>query len=130
MLDGTRGSMTMEEKNNNERRKYKRLPIELSIEVGEIFKQDNVVVSNIGASIMVCDISRSGIGFISEANLPVGYYFGGNIIFSNGDFFRVVIKIIRTSLIEENKKLYGAEFVGLAPFLADKVDHYERSLGL
>ena len=25
-------------------------------------------------------------------------------------------------------KAYGAEFVGLAPFLADKVDHYERSL--
>lgn len=118
----------MEEKNGSERRRYKRLPIDLSLEVDEIFKQDNVIVGNIGASITVYDISRSGIGFVSEANLPVGYYFRGNINFGNGDFFRVVIQIVRTGLAEGNLKVYGAEFVGLAPFLADKVDHYERSL--
>ncbi|HHT87679.1 MAG TPA: PilZ domain-containing protein [Clostridiales bacterium] len=113
---------------NKERRRYKRLPIELELEIDEIFKQDNVIVSNIGASISVYDISRSGIGFVSEANLPVGYYFRGNIQFSNGDFFRVVIKIVRSTDTDGNKKVYGAEFVGLAPFLADKVDNYERSL--
>lgn len=118
----------MEEKNGSERRRYKRLPIDLSLEVDEIFKQDNVIVGNIGASITVYDISRSGIGFVSEANLPVGYYFRGNINFGYGDFFRVVIQIVRTGLAEGNLKVYGAEFVGLAPFLADKVDHYERSL--
>lgn len=118
----------MVDRNSNERRRYKRLPIELSLEVDEIFKQDNVIVKDIKASITVCDISRSGIGFVSEANLPIGYYFRGNIYFGNGDFFRVVIKIVRTGLVEGNQKLYGAEFVGLAPFLADKVDHYERSL--
>ena len=56
------------------------------------------------------------------------YYFRGNINLSNGDFFRVVIQIVRKSVAEENIYAYGAEFVGLAPFLADKVDHYERSL--
>lgn len=111
-----------------ERRRDKRLPIELVLEVDEIFKQDNVVVSNIGAQISVFDISRSGIGFVSEANLPVGYYFRGNITFNNGDFFRVVIRVVRVGSDEGGKKAYGAEFVGLAPFLADKVDHYERSL--
>ena len=114
--------------NNQERRKNKRLPIELRLEIDEIFKQDNVIVSNIGASISVYDISRSGIGFFSQADLPIGYYFRGNINFSNGDFFRVVIQIVRVGREEGNLKAYGAEFVGLAPFLADKVDHYERSL--
>ncbi|NLJ96790.1 MAG: PilZ domain-containing protein [Clostridiales bacterium] len=118
----------MEKDNKDERRRYQRLPIELSLEIDEIFKQDNIVVNNIGASIMVYDISRSGIGFVSEANLPVGYYFRGNIHFDNGDFFRVVIKIVRTGLAKGNQKIYGAEFVGLAPFLADKVDNYGRSL--
>lgn len=113
---------------NHERRKYKRLPIELNLEIDEIFKQDNVIVNNIGASILVYDISRSGIGFVSEANLPIGYYFRGNIQFGNGDFFRVVIQIVRLGETEEKLKVYGAEFVGLAPFLSDKVDHYERSL--
>lgn len=114
--------------NNKERRRYKRLPIELKLEIDEIFKQDNVIVSNIGASISVYDISKSGIGFVSQAILPIGYYFRGNINLSNGDFFRVVIQIVRSGDAEGNLKVYGAEFVGLAPFLADKVDHYERSL--
>jgi hypothetical protein len=114
--------------NDQDRRRNKRLPIELRLEIDEIFKQDNVIVSNIGASISVYDISRSGIGFFSKANLPIGYYFRGNINFSNGDFFRVVIQIVRAGKVEDDLKAYGAEFVGLAPFLADKVDHYERSL--
>ncbi|MBH1942440.1 PilZ domain-containing protein [Mobilitalea sibirica] len=111
-----------------ERRRYKRLPIELFLEVDEIFKQDNVIINNIGASIAVFDISRSGIGFVSEADLPVGYYFRGMINLGDGDFFRVVIQIIRTHTIEDNQRVYGAEFVGLAPFLADKVDKYEKKI--
>lgn len=111
-----------------ERRRDKRLPIELTLEVDEIFKQDNVVIGNLGASISVYNISRSGIGFISEAELPVGYYFRGTINFNNGDFFRVVIRIVRVQEADGNLKSYGAEFVGLAPFLADKVDRYEKSL--
>lgn len=111
-----------------ERRKYKRLPIELNLEVDELFKQDNVVVKNLGASISVYNISKSGIGFVSEADLPVGYYFRGTINFTNGDFFRVVMRIVRSQKMEGKLTAYGAEFVGLAPFLADKVDKYEKSL--
>ncbi len=118
----------MEDKANQERRRYKRLPIELSLDVDEVFKQDNVIIKNIGASISVFDISRSGIGFVSEADLPIGYYFRGTIDFGNGDFFRVVIQIIRMSAIDAKRNNYGAEFVGLAPFLADKVDKYEKTL--
>ena len=118
----------MDVNDNRERRKSKRLPIELTLEVDEIFKQDNVVVNNIGASISVFDISRSGLGFVSQANLPIGYYFRGNVRFNNGDFFRVVVQIVRSSMIEGDLIFYGAEFVGLAPFLADKVDHYEITL--
>lgn len=118
----------MEDKAKQERRRYKRLPIELCLDVDEVFKQDNVIIKNIGASITVFDISRSGIGFISEADLPIGYYFRGTIDFGNGDFFRVVIQIVRMVAIDTKRKNYGAEFVGLAPFLADKVDKYEKTL--
>jgi c-di-GMP-binding flagellar brake protein YcgR len=114
--------------NTQERRRNKRLPIELVLEIDEIFKQDNIIVRDIGASISVYDISKSGIGFVSKADLPVGYYFRGTINFSNGDFFRVVIRIVRVGKEEKGLKAYGAEFVGLAPFLADKVDRYEKSL--
>lgn len=118
----------MTENEIKERRKYKRLPIELHLEVDEVFKQDNIVIKNLNASVSVFDISKSGIGFISDASLPLGYYFRGRINLGNGDFFNVVIQIIRAHITEFNNKVYGAEFVGLAPFLADKVDHYEKKL--
>lgn len=112
----------------SDRRKYRRLPIELHLEVDEVFKQDNIILTNIGALIQVFDISRSGIGFISDAVMPLGYYFRGLINLGDGDFFRVVIQIIRVKSIEDNQVVYGAEFVGLAPFLADKVDRYEKRI--
>ncbi len=110
-----------------DRRRYKRLPIELHLEVDEVFKQDHIVIKDLNASVSVFDISRNGIGFISEGSLPLGYYFRGRINLGNGDFFYVVLQIVRAQ-ITDNNKVYGAEFVGLAPFLADKVDKYEKKL--
>jgi hypothetical protein len=120
---------TMLENNVKDRRRYKRLPIELKLEVDEVFKQDYVVIKDLNASVLVFDVSRSGIGFISEASLPLGYYFRGRINLGDSNFFYVVIQIVRAHFTE-NKMIYGAEFVGLAPFLADKVDEYGKKLGL
>ena len=111
-----------------DRRKYKRLPIELHLEVDEVFKQDYIIINHLNASVSVTDISRSGIGFISDASLPLGYYFRTKINLGDGDFFCSVIQIVRAHISESMNKVYGAEFVGLAPFLADKVDKYEKKL--
>lgn len=128
-LSGIMEDIVMPEKDvATERRKYKRLPIELHLEVDEVFKQDYVVIKNLNASVSVFDISRSGIGFISEASLPLGYYFRGRINLGDNDFFYVVIQIVRAHISENDSKVYGAEFVGLAPFLAAKVDKYEKSI--
>lgn len=118
----------MQENESMNRRKYKRLPIELHLSVDEVFKQDYVVIKDLNAAVLVFDISRNGLGFISEASLPLGYYFRGRINLGDNDFFYVVIQIIRAHISENNHKVYGAEFVGLAPFLADKVDKYENKL--
>jgi c-di-GMP-binding flagellar brake protein YcgR len=118
----------MLENEMKDRRRYKRLPIELHLEVDEVFKQDYIVIQNLNASVSVFDISKSGMGFISEASLPLGFYFRGRINLGDGDFFFVVIQVVRAHISENDTKVYGAEFVGLAPFLADKVDHYERRM--
>jgi hypothetical protein len=131
VLPMTEGATYMQDigiQDSNERRKYVRLPIELALEVEEVFKQDYVVIKDVGASVEVVNISRDGIGFLSMAGLPNGYYFNGTINFGGGDFFRVVIQILRSTDIGGNRKLYGAAFVGLAPFLADKVDEYQKKL--
>lgn len=117
----------MQDNNEMDRRRYKRLPIELHLDVDEVFKQDYVVIKDLNALVSVFDISKSGIGFLSEASLPLGYYFRGRINLGDSDFFCVVIRIVRAR-VEDDKMVYGAEFVGLAPFLADKVDQYEKLL--
>ncbi len=119
----------MRDNEAKDRRRYKRLPIELRLEVDEVFKQDHIIIKDLNASVSVFDISKNGIGFISEASLPLGYYFRGRINLGDDDFFFVVIQIIHAHVSGNNQKVYGAEFVGLAPFLADKVDKYENKLG-
>ncbi len=111
-----------------ERRKFKRLPIELQLDIKKVYKQDYVVIENVDVEIAVFDISKSGIGFISTAKLPLDYYFDAKIKLGDEDYFYTVIHIVRGEIRKDDQKVYGAEFVGLAPFLANKVDKYEKML--
>lgn len=112
-----------------ERRRYKRFPIELSLKASKLFKQDYICLDDVNADVTLIDISRAGIGFLCGKELPLDYYFDTKITFEGKDFFYCVIKIIRTGESpQEGKFFYGAEFVGLAPFLADKVDEYGKAL--
>lgn len=113
-----------------ERRRYRRLPIELHLAISHMFRQDYEEICGLEADIQVFDISKSGIGFISKAVLPLNYYFDAKIVLSDKDFFSTVVKVVRKSSHADDEYMYGAEFVGLAPFLADKVDTYERKLKL
>jgi hypothetical protein len=108
-----------------ERRKFKRLPINLELEVNRLFRQDNDVINDINAEIQVFDISKTGIGFRSAEDFPLDYYFNAKIEFGEKKFFYCVIKIIRKEKREDGYYI-GCEFVGLAEFLADKVDEYEK----
>lgn len=111
-----------------EKRRYKRLPITLNLEVKQIYKQDYEVINGIDTSIQVFNISKNGIGFICKTKLPTGYYFNSKIQLGEDDFFYSVIQIIRCSVRNEEEYLLGAEFVGLAPFLANKIEEYEKRL--
>ena len=114
-----------------ERRKCQRFPIKLDLKASRLYKQDHVEISGIDADIRLVDISRTGIGFLCEQELPLNYYFDTKIDFMGKDYFYCVIKIVRIGNIKEDgKRVYGAEFVGLAPFLADKIDQYGRELSM
>ena len=113
----------------DDRRKAKRMPIILSLEILNLYKQDNVQVSNLHAPIEVVNISQTGIGFISESVLPDGYYFNANInLGSEGETLHCVVEIIRSQLMEGNKYLYGCEFVGMATILSYIFDEYEHKV--
>ena len=113
----------------DERRRAKRLPITLSLEVNSLYKQDNVQVSNLHAPIEVVNISKTGIGFITESILPIGYYFNANFNLGNGEeTLHSVIKIIRNQPGDDGKTLYGCEFVGMADVLSYMFEEYEDKM--
>ena len=55
-----------------EKRRSKRLDVNMSLKISNLFRQDNVLIENIDAPIMVTNISKLGIGFETDAVLPVG----------------------------------------------------------
>lgn len=108
-----------------ERRKEKRMPITLSLEINNLYKQDNVQVVDLHAPIEVINISKSGIGFCTKSVLPLGYYFNANINMGVEDTLHCVIKIIRNKAVENEETLYGCEFVGMADILSYLFDEYD-----
>ena len=110
-----------------ERRKYKRLPIHLELEINQLYKQDYEVIEGLKEEIEVINVSKTGVGFLSKTDFPLSYYFNAKLDFGKGIYFYCVIKIIRKEPIDSTN-LYGCEFVGLAEFLSNKVDEYEKIL--
>ena len=112
-----------------EKRRYKRMNVDLKLNISKLFHQDNEVIANIDAPIEVTDISKGGIGFTSSATLPTGYYFNAKIKLGGDDsILYTVVRIVRSRLCDNGLKNYGAEFVGLAPILNYTVSYTHLTL--
>jgi hypothetical protein len=110
-----------------EKRRAKRMIANMTIGVSSLFKQDNAKISNIDAPIEVKDISRGGIGFVSTAEFPVGYYFNTELsLTEHTDVLKCVIKIIRVKKLDDGTYSYGAEFVGMPSVLSYIFEEYEE----
>ncbi|RKI40976.1 PilZ domain-containing protein [bacterium D16-51] len=113
-----------------EQRRAKRTPIQMSLEVSSVFKQDNVRVRHMHAPIEIRNISRNGIGFVTESILPIGYYFDAKLNFmKTGESLKCVVRILRQSKEEDGKNFYGCEFVGLSSvfdYIFDEIEGLEE----
>lgn len=110
-----------------ERRKYERLPVDCKLKVSKLYKQNYDRVELVDADINVIDISKGGIGFRSRSVIPVGCYFDATIGLDEKEYFRSVVKVVRC-MEDDQGFFYGAEFVGLAGFLAHKVEMYAERI--
>lgn len=100
-----------------EKRKSKRLPVDMSLKISNIFRQNNELITKIDAPINVTNISKRGIGFETQASLPIGYYFNAKINLGNNlSSLYTVVQIVRVEPYEDHM-YYGCEFIGLAPIL-------------
>lgn len=112
-----------------EKRRYKRLPIKLKLEVSNLFKQDGINLDAIDTEIEVFDISKAGIGFMSVSDLPIGYYFNATLEFeTTEEIILSVVKILYATKIGDSGYRYGCEFVGLPTMYDHIFDEYAQTL--
>lgn len=110
-----------------EKRRNRRVPISMQLEISTLFKQDNVKVGNVDAPIEIINISRTGIAFKTQSILPLNYYFNSKIQLGDEDSrFYCVVKIIRREKIDEENTIYGCEFIGFAPVFNHIFDEFEN----
>ena len=112
-----------------EKRKSKRLPIQLELVVSKLFKQEASATVEVNEPIQVTDVSKTGLGFTSKNEFPLNYYFNAKLELGSAEnSLYCVIQIIRKQPKEDGIISYGCEFVGLAPVLGTIFDEYEKSL--
>lgn len=107
-----------------ERRKFRRFPFKITLKIEELYKQDNEKIEDLNGIFQVVDLSRAGVGFLCNHDLPLDYYFNAKITIDDDKHFYSVVKIIRKSE-DEDQFHYGCEFVGLADILSNLVDDIE-----
>lgn len=112
-----------------EKRKSKRYPASIRLEVSEVFKQDHVKIENLGVPLEVINISRGGLGIRTKSELPLDYYFNAKLQMGDENaILYCVVKIIRVSPGEDGSFIYGCEFVGMAPIMNFIFEDYEQRL--
>lgn len=110
-----------------DRRKSKRLPIDIKLEIESLYKSGDEIFKKIHDKVTLINISKTGIGLISEFELPIGYFFNAKIIIDEKKMFYSVLRIVRN---QKNNDGYvvGCEFVGLADVLSENIDKYEHEI--
>lgn len=111
----------------SERRIATRLPVNISLKIESLYRQDHDVLEDINESIVVQNVSKSGLGFEASHELPLNYYFNAHITIDDEKHFFGVLKILRKEMVDQ-RFFYGCEFVGLASVLSSYIDEYQNEL--
>ncbi len=109
-----------------ERRKSKRMDIDVSIKVNEF--KSGVLAGNMTKNQMdveVVNISKDGLAFRSEEKLELNSFFDANIILWTKESFQVVLEIVRMENLGDGPTLYGCRFVGILPADQLKIQIYD-----
>ena len=105
-----------------ERRKSKRLPLEVSIELEKLEIEDIITVKYLTVEVM--NLSRSGLAFKSRQELKIGSYYDTKIQIWTKEILETVVEIVRMNE-EDGMFVYGCSFVGMTETDTLKIDIYQ-----
>lgn len=106
-----------------EKRKHKRLDLNVKVQL-ERLDQDGVTTVKY-ITVDVSDVSRSGLGFISNQKLAIGTYYDTKIQIWTKEVVDAVIEIVRITDMPDGSYKYGCSFIGMTDTDALKIDIYQ-----
>lgn len=110
----------------NDKRRNKRMDMNVILRINNLSLEDEKKGLN-NVEIHTFNISRDGMGFTSEVELPEDGFFDTDVEIWTKETFHAIIKIVRKSKLEHGWE-YGCVFLGLGEMDAYRIDVYQLSL--
>ncbi|SFB02004.1 PilZ domain-containing protein [Acetitomaculum ruminis DSM 5522] len=112
-----------------EKRKSRRLPVKINLTISDLFNQDNSSIKDLDSNIEVINVSKNGIGFVSECVLPDNFYFNAEIeLDCVSSTIYTVVKIIRSQVIDKDNYMYGAVFDDISSENAEILEKFSSAV--
>ena len=110
-----------------EKRWSKRIGIDAKIKLKSIKNNKTVyAVNEDEISVEVINISKGGMAFKSEEQLPLNSYYDADVVLWTKETFGAVIEIVRMENADDEDKItYGCKFIGLSAADQFKIDVYQ-----
>jgi hypothetical protein len=107
----------------DEKRNSRRLDLDVTVELERI--NDNKGITTLKLlHVETTDLSKSGMGFVSKANLEIGSYYNTKLQIWTKENIDAIIEIVRCTEVEDGFH-YGAKFIGMIESDALKIDIYQ-----
>jgi len=106
-----------------EKRKNKRLDLEVSVELERLDEEEHVTTIKF-VHVDVTDISRAGIGFHSSKEMAANTFYNAKIQIWTKEIINAVVQIVRCVPDGEDGYQCGGVFVGMQESDALKIDIY------
>lgn len=107
----------------DEKRRSKRAPFNSKISIESFYKSGDKDTLKVTTEITIINISKTGIGFITDIVLPLNHFFNCKIEIDDERTIFCVLKVIRLKKINNGYHV-GAEFVGLADIIGEYINDY------
>lgn len=107
----------------DEKRNSRRLDLDVTVELERIDDNQGVTTLKL-IHVDITDLSKSGIGFVSKAQLEIGSYYNTKLQIWTKETIEAVIEIVRRQETEDGYH-YGAKFIGMIESDALKIDIYQ-----
>lgn len=108
-----------------EKRHYKRLDIDVTISLNKLANNsfDNETTDSI--EVEAVNISKGGMAFITDRELNINSICDTKVILPNKDCIDCIINILRKTVEDDGRFMYGCTFVGMNQSDQFKIDVYD-----